>query len=296
MIDLLCVGSAVFDITMFVDHHPEKNEKCFARRMTTCGGGPAATAAVTAVNLGGSSALAAYLGTDFGGEAHFSELLFHGVKTDFIIRGTRPTPVSTIIVKPGGDRTVINYKEGTPPLSADSITIDTTHFGVLLFDGHEPHLSMTLRNNAGSLGIPTVLDAGSLHQGTELLASKVDYLVASEKFAREYTGCPDPRSGCSRLAEISPCAVVTMGDQGLVWQQGSRQEYLPAFPVQSVDTTGAGDIFHGAFALGVAQGMDIRKNLLRASATAALGCTKEGARSGIPTLWEVQEFLSDHPD
>ena len=188
---------------------------------------------------------------------------------------------------------MINYKADTPPLSADLISIDPAPFRVLLFDGHEPHLSMALRNKARSLGIPTVLDAGSLHQGTEHLASEVDYLVASEKFAREYTGCSDPRTGCSHLAELSPCAVVTMGDQGLVWQQGSRQEFLPAFSVQAVDTTGAGDIFHGAFALGVAQGMDIRENLLRAAAAAALGCTKVGARSGIPTKWEVQEFLSD---
>ena len=94
-----------------------------------------------------------------------------------------------------------------------------------------------------------------------------------------------------QLAQIARCVIVTLGERGLIWQRGEDTGNLPAFAVNVVDTTGAGDAFHGALAAGVAQGMDWLDLLRFASAAGALCCTKHGARIGIPTLAEVQALL-----
>lgn len=290
--DVLCVGHASYDLIMLVDHHPGEDEKCLAAGMWACGGGPAANAAVTVARLGGSGALAAYLGADAYGCLHFSELEAEGVLTDFIVRGVHPTPLSVILVKPDGTRTVVNHRAATPSLSAFTLDLSLCRPGVILFDGHEPIISSSLARSARAAGIPTVLDAGSLHDGTRELAPLVDYLVATEKFARRFTARDEPRLALDVLGRLAPCAVITLGGNGLVWKKGEASGALPAFSVPVRDTTGAGDVFHGTFALGIAQSLEFPALLRYASAAAALACGKVGARTGIPRRGEVRDFLS----
>ena len=291
MTDVLCVGHAVFDITMNLDHHPAEDEKCFAHGMISCGGGPAANASVTIARLGGTAAIAAYLGNDFGGDTHFRELQEAGVKTDYIFRGDGPTPVSAILVKPDGSRTVINYKEDTPRLPDDASHIRVDEFKAVLLDGHEPLISRTIVKRARELHIPTVLDAGSLHRGTEELGGKVDYLVAAHKFASQYTGKEIAEEALSEMGDMAPWVVITLGEKGLIWQSGKETGFMKAFQIDAADTTGAGDVFHGCFALGVARKINFQENLRRASAAAALSCTRLGARTGIPTFGDLDAFL-----
>ena len=123
----------------------------------------------------------------------------------------------------------------------------------------------------------------------------VDYVVASERFALEYSNQTSVEAGLAKLATVSPNVVVTLGERGLIWQRGTARGQLAAFPVNAVDTTGAGDAFHGAFAAGLALGMGWDELLRYASAVGALCCTKVGGRVGIPTAQEVREFLADHP-
>ena len=120
-IDVLCVGHAAYDLVYSVDHHPEADEKCLASGLLMCGGGPAANAAVTVARLGGIAAFAGYLGRDVFGDMHFEELLSEGVITTLVVRGSHPTPLSSIIVKPGGKRTVITHKGSTPVLEPDQV-------------------------------------------------------------------------------------------------------------------------------------------------------------------------------
>lgn len=290
--DVLCVGHASYDLTLLVDHHPGRDEKCFATGMSACGGGPAANAAVTVARLGGSSGLVAYLGEDFHGCRHMEELEAEGVHTGFIVRGSHPTPLSVILVKPDGARTVVNHKASTPFLESFALDLSICGPRVMLFDGHEPRISRTLAQSARSAGIPTVLDAGSVHEGTVELAPVVDYLVASERFARLFTSREEPRRAIEALGEIAPCAVITLGERGLVWSKGDAFGEVPAFSVSAIDSTGAGDVFHGALALGIARSMQLPAILRYASATAALACMKIGARTGIPRGDEVEDFLS----
>ena len=292
-IDLLCVGHASYDLVFSVPHHPAEDEKIVADDFIGCGGGPAATAAVTAARLGCRAAFAGYLGEDLYGEKHWQELVERGVDTRLIARGASPTPLSTILVKPDGTRALVNYKGATQALSADAVDCSLIRPKVILFDGHEPHLSLPLVQHAREQGIPTVLDAGSLHQGTEVLMDHVDYLVCSEKFAGQFAG--NEERALARLAERAPVVVITLGVRGLIWQRQRQRGTLSAFPVSAIDTTGAGDAFHGAFSAALASAMAWPDLLRYASAAGALCCTRQGARCGIPSQQEHSQFLKRHP-
>ena len=283
-VDVLCVGHACYDLVFSVSRHPAEDEKIVAEGLIAGGGGPAANAAVTVSLLGYQSAFAGYLGQDLYGEKHCQELADNNVNTQLIVRGPSPTPLSTVIVKPDGKRALINFKGETKPLSAGDIDFSYIKPKVILFDGHEPYLSASLAEQARAKGIPTVLDAGSLHEGTKLLMGRVDYLVCSEKFAQQTAG--DEETALNYLAEISSAVVITLGEKGLIWRRNNEHGALPAFDIVAIDTTGAGDAFHGAFAAAVSSDMDWLDVLRYSSAAGALCCTKTGARQGLPTLAE----------
>jgi sulfofructose kinase len=293
-LDVLCVGHACYDLVFCVDHHPDADEKTIAQKFISCGGGPAANAAVTVSRLGLKSAFAGYLGNDFFGQRHFEEFSHEAVNTDLIVRGERPTPLSAILVKFDGHRTVVNYKGDTAPLPAGRMDFSTWHPQVILFDGHEPEVSLALMEAIKGRGISTVLDAGSVHRGSLKLLEQVDYAVVSQKFARECTGKEDPQRAALKLGQHSPAVVITLGEAGLVWKNEDGSGSLPAFSIDALDTTGAGDAFHGAFAAGLASGKPWNDLLAYASAAGALCCTKYGARPAIPTAKGLAAFLKKH--
>lgn len=293
-IDVLCVGHASYDLVFSVSHHPAEDEKISAGSFVGCGGGPAANASVTVSKLGLKSAFAGYLGQDIYGEKHYQELLEYGVNTNFIIRDTSPTPLSTVLVKPDARRALINYKGETRPLPSEAIDFSSVKPKAVLFDGHEPHLSKSLLERTRREDIPTLLDAGSVHEGTLALMKQVDYLVCSEKFARQFAGDEETALGC--LAEFSPAVVITLGEKGLIWRRGQERGAITAFPIAAIDTTGAGDAFHGAFAAAVSLRMNWPDVLNYASAAGALCCTKTGARPGLPSQEEHQALFERRKD
>jgi len=292
-VDVLCVGHASYDLTFSVSRHPEADEKTTASAFVSCGGGPAANAAVVVTRLGRKSAFAGYLSNDVFGEWHMRELEQAGVDCRLIVRGEAPSPLSTVLVKPDGQRALVNYRQ-SDPLPEESIDFSNLHPEVILFDGHEPHISQSLAARARSQGIPTVLDAGSLHAGTEALMTRVDYLVCSEKFARQFSGQADTGKSLDLLSSHAPNVVITLGESGIVWKREGMKGNLPAFKVDAVDTTGAGDAFHGAFAAALAEGLPWLDILRLASAVAALSCAGLGARSSLPTRENVNLLLSNN--
>ncbi len=292
MLDVLCVGHAAFDITMAVDRHPAADEKMQARAIALGGGGPAANAAVQVARLGGRAGFAGFLGRDLFGDLHLREFEAEGVDTRWLVRGDRPTPVSQILAKPDGTRSVVNYKGDTAPLPADAAEIPGEAARVFLFDGHEPELSAALLERARAAGRPSVLDAGSLHAGTRRLAPKVDVLAASARFARQWTGMDDVEAALERLTEVCATVVITLGAEGLVWARGAERGRVPAFSVPLVDSTGAGDAFHGALAWALARGFPWNDALRFASAAGALVCTKLGVRPALANRHAVTDLLA----
>ena len=291
-IDVLCVGHAAYDLVFQVPAHPGPDEKCVATNLIHCGGGPAANAAVAVTRLGLTSAFVGYLGKDVFGDLHLSELKEEGVVVDYIVRGSRLTPLSSIFVKPDGKRSVVNYRAPLDPLSKGQINFDTFKPKVVLFDGHEPDISLELVEIFKGSGVKTLLDAGSLHRGTERLMTQVDYLLCSERFVAQVSGGVNPETALDELAQHAPVVVVTQGERGLIWEAHGKRGSLPAYPVKVIDTTGAGDAFHGAFAACLALGKDLNYILRYSSAVAALNCTKLGGRPGLPTADEVALTVS----
>lgn len=286
LLDVLCVGHASWDLVFEVPRHPNPDEKLFAEALVTCGGGPAANAAVTVARLGLASGFLGVLGADAFGDLHLKELNCEGVNTHMVLRNGS-TAVSSVLVKPGGDRALVTARGRIEePLSAtmDPARIQAT---VYLFDGHEARLSAPFIGRQ----CPTVLDAGSLHAGTRALMGQVEHLVCSEKFAREWLGEDRPDEALRQLSDIAPVVVITLGQRGLIWQRDGQQGSLGAFSVRAVDTTGAGDAFHGAYAAALVMDLPWLEVLRFASAAGALATTCMGARPALPGKGAVEALL-----
>lgn len=291
-LDVLCVGHAAYDVTMTVDRHPGSDEKCSATSMVACGGGPAANAAVAVARLGGKSGFLGYLGTDHFGARHYEELVREGVDVAGVVRGQHPTPLSAVLVKPDGTRTVVNHKAQTPSLFPGQVDLSRLAPKVILLDGHEPELAVAVLGRASALGARTVLDAGSVRRGTLDILGAVDFVIASRRFAVDFAAGEDPLAALRHLSRHAVWAAVTLGDAGVVWVEDSGAKTLRAHAIEAVDTTGAGDVFHGAFALAIARGALPSRAIRFANAAAALACTRLGARPGIPTAADVVALLA----
>jgi sulfofructose kinase len=292
-LDVLCVGLAAFDLVFCVDHHPGEDEKAVASSFSCWGGGPAANAAIAVARLGGTAAFCGYLGNDIYGDKHLEELKAVGIDTRDVVRGASPTPVVAILVKPDGRRTVAFYRDANP-VAQEHLGSISLNPRVILFDGHEPDISLELAVQAKQRGAMTVLDAGSLRRGTQELVHLVDYVVSSERFAREFTGETSPEKAVEKMHEAAANVVITLGEKGLVWCNNLGSGSLAAYSVNAVDTTGAGDAFHGAFAVGLALGKNWEELLRFASAAGAFCCTKFGGRPGMPATAELTEFICGH--
>lgn len=290
-LDVLCIGHASYDLIFSVPHHPQADEKMFADQLLGCGGGPAANAAVQVARLGHKAGFCGYLGQDAFGMAHLHELQQQAIDTGLVKTDQSPTPLSTILVKPDGKRALVNYKGHTQALPHGSVNFSGYQTRVLLFDGHEPNLAEDALHHFNQSAIASILDAGSVHDGTLRLLKQVDYVVASEKFACQYA--ETPQNALKQLAQIAPVVVITLGEHGIIWQHGGQSGQLPAPPAQVIDTTGAGDAFHGAFAAGLAANLEWPDLLRYASVAGALCCEHMGARPGLANRETVQYRL-DH--
>lgn len=297
--DVLCIGHAACDVSLFLDRYPQENAKCETHESLESCGGPAANAAWLLSSWGLQTGFAGLVGDDAHGRRIREE--FIAVGTDVSLLELRPghaTPLSVILVNVNnGSRTIINRKLKTPGFSLDAAALSMLKPRVLLFDGHELEASLAAMD-----AFPdaiSILDAGSWRQGTAALAGKVHYLAASERFALQATGLPDLQSDASQrqcLADLRrqfpTRTIVTLGERGLVYDEGHGFNALPAYPAEAVDTTAAGDIFHGAFAYAIACGMPLLDALRLSSMTASLSVRAPGGRSSTPALAEVKEGLA----
>jgi sulfofructose kinase len=167
--------------------------------------------------------------------------------------------------------------------------------GCLLVDELRPESDLRAAQAARRLGVPVVGDLAGIREGGPALLAHLDYAIVSEDGARRLGGSADCRKACERIRSMGPRSVViTLGRRGLAFHDGKRFGRMKAFRVKVVDTTGAGDVFHGAFCWGLVEGLAFEENLAFASATAAMKCRRIGGRAGIPTRREVLRFLREH--
>ena len=291
-IDLLCIGHACYDLIFAVDHQPAPDEKDRADAFVSCGGGTAANGAVTAAMLGVRTAFAGYLGQDIYGDQHLAEFHAAGVDTCLVVRGrtgrrsprslsspTAPAPSSTT--------------RATPTISLPRMwTSQAAPRGGAA--GRPPAGAGDRRSPCGRAG------TASSRCWTRTLSIRAtwSWCAAATSWPRpnilpwNSRAHATPRRAWLSWRQLAPTVIVTLGERGLIWRHGGEMGVLPAFSVPVVDTTGAGDTFHGALAAGLAQGMAWLDLLRYASAAGALCCTKHGARLGIPSAQEVADLLS----
>ena len=291
---LLMVGLSCIDHVWQVENFPPTNSRTRATAYRSQGGGPAATAAVTAARLGAAVELWALHGGDANGRAARAELEAFGVDC----RGLRTpegaeTVVSGILVAPDGERYIFPYYPANLEDSAQGLELSrVTSFDCILTDARHPVMSEAVLKEAKAQGVPVVGDFSNTRNWH--LAQYADYLIASEECAAEVLGRNEPEAALAALRQFDTQLVgITLGENGFLFEHQGDTRHIPALAVDVVDTTGAGDVFHGAYAYAVASQWDVGRCGLFASVTAALKCTALGGRAGIPTAEEVEHLLEE---
>ncbi len=299
--DVVGIGCCAFDIVVEVDRYPEADEKAPIRGMRFQGGGLVATGLIAVARLGGTCAYVGPLGDDYFAQFCVDDFAREGVETRYIRRVPGASVVIAIIVAcpKAGTRMIVGTGEKNPVAVESDVPEDVILSARSLhIDNFQPAAALKAARIARSAGIPITIDLEFGGRGVEDFLALADHIVVPVAFVRRRYGLESPAEGARALyEETAPkgakAAVVTAGARGsfAVWQDGAAHQ--PAYRAPAVvDTTGCGDVFHGAFALGLARGWPIERVLPFCSAVAALKCRKLGGRAGIPTEAEVREFLA----
>lgn len=295
MIRIACVGITVMDRLYYVEALPATGGKYVAQNYREVGGGPAATAAVAAARLGAQVDFIGRVGDDDIGAALLSELASFGVNTCYTrcIEQARSSQ-SAILVDEHGERIIVNYP--SPDLSPSAYWfdhIDFSQWDVVLADvrWHEgAKRAFTLARQAG---VMTVLDGDMTPQDITELVALSDHAVFSAPGLLRLTEVAASAEALTRAKMITNGHVyVTQGADGCQWLENGELRHQSGFAVDVVDTTGAGDVFHGALAVALAQGNTTTEAVRFASGVAALKCTRPGGRAGIPDCDQTRSFLS----
>ncbi len=295
---VLVAGAAVQDFIYRFDAAPARGTKGRAKDFISIGGGSGANAAVAVVRLGGKGQVLAPLGDDLIGEMIVRGLITEGVDTSKMLRiAGRESPVCSSIVDGDGERTILTWHPPhiAPPVidDPDALVADVD---ALLTDDRYPTLAVPLLEAARRRGIPGVLDGDRAEGDAPQMIKAASHVVFGTPGLRGTSGISDPTKGLLALRGMTDAFLaVTLGPGGVMWLDGDRVRRMQSFPIHAVDTLGAGDTFHGAFALALAEKMAEPDALRFASAVAAIKCSRFGGRAGVPTRAEVDEFLAMHP-
>lgn len=293
--DAVGLGMNAVDYLVVVREFPAPGAKQELARHEVLPGGQATTAMVALARLGHRTRYVGRVGDDEAGRLQLASLETDGVETArcTVIPGGLSS-VSFILVEEGSGERTIMWRRGVSTTIEPSEIDDALACSgrVLHLDGHNINAEIRAAKLARAAGIPVTIDVDKDYGGERLYAL-VDYLITSSEFPRRMTGIDEPRAALAALRERFGCALVgmTLGERGaLVLCDGSYVE-APAFRVDVVDTTGAGDGFHAGFIHGLLEGMSLEESLYCANAVAAINCTALGARTALPTRARLEAFL-----
>ncbi|MCX7325916.1 MAG: PfkB family carbohydrate kinase [Hyphomicrobiales bacterium] len=292
---VVCVGNVVRDEVFHVDILPSAGVKTDVRHYNDRFGGPAATAAVAIAHLGGSASFWGRVGTDAAGEAIAQALSRHGVDLHGLAKIPGARTVRSIVIVDGlGERSITVDRMGLPAIAGSVPKGLPEDAAIVLADTRWPSGALAALAFARERKLPTVLDAdgGSAADLTSLVEGS-DHIIFSSQGARDFIGPGSPEDQLKRMANLEARAIaITSGGLGSMWMTGGNIMHLPAFPVAVRDTTGCGDVFHGAYALAIAEGRETLWAARFASAVAARKAENGAGWDGMPDRSAVIELMS----
>ena len=296
---IICVGHAALDRIYRIEAFPAAPTKIRALEHIEAGGGMAANAASAAAKLGGEVELWSRVGDDDNGVKIRRALMAAGVDARQVQSfDDNRSSTSVILVDGRGERMIVGSRDVNMPSGTSWLPLERIEeAGCVLADLRWLEGARVAFEAARKAKVATILDAdlGGREALTELLAL-TDYAIFSAPALEEFAAEEAIGDRLARVAALGPRhAGVTLGENGYTWREGGQLASHAAFKVDVVDTTGAGDAFHGAFALGLVEGRTTADTVRRACAVAALECTRLGGRAGLPTAAELAVFLLAHP-
>jgi sulfofructose kinase len=295
---VLCVGMPVRDLMFRVQGIPARGSKESASHFQEICGGNALNAAIGIVRLGGHASICGPIGDarETSSRYIFEQMAREGIDATHLVHMPGlVTPISAILIDPSGERTNITFRD--PELwkvrlpDADTLLRDC---GAILTESRCAEFCADLCAEARRRGIPVIVDVDCAMSLREGLLTASSHLVFSSESLQETAGIPDDGKALKKIARLTPSFLAgTRGPLGTIWLDEHQElQETPAFPVHTVDTLGAGDVFHGAFALAITEKQELRQALRFASAAAALKCTRFGGAFAAPQRAEVEELLS----
>jgi sulfofructose kinase len=294
--DVLGLGAVTVDDLLYVEEYPAADSKVRVTNRRRAAGGLCGTALVAAARQGARTAFSGVLGDDELSRFTKEQLAQESIDCSPILfhEAARPRHSTIIVAQQTGTRTIFSDDNGAQELPDEAITAQLiTRAKVLFIDHTVPHSGIAAARIAREHNIPVVADIERLNvpRVDELLAS-IDHLIVGLKCGRAITNQEAPEDIIKVLCQSHEVAVVTHGEHGCWFaERGGKVLYQPAFPVEVVDTTGCGDVFHGAYAVALARGNDLQTRIKIATACAALKATQPGGRKGIPNQTQLRQFL-----
>src|SRR5712675_1580613 len=297
---ILCIGMPVRDLTFRVSGVPGRGSKKNATHLDEICGGNALNAAIGIARLGGRVSLCGPMGDarETSSRFIFEKLAHEGIETKHLVHMPGlVTPISAVMVDPSGERTIVTFRD--PELWKVRLPYNETLLDdcdAILTESRCAEFCTDLCAEARRRGIPVIVDVDRAMSLREGLLNASSHLVFSSEPLQETADVTDDGAALKKIAKLTPSFLAgTRGARGTIWldEQGNIQE-TPAFPVHTVDTLGAGDVFHGAFTLAVTEGQELRQALRFASAAAALKCTRFGGAFAAPQRIEVEAFLGQN--
>lgn len=294
---ILCIGIPVRDLTFRVVSVPERGSKANATHLAEICGGNALNAAIAMARLGGRAAFAGPMGDARERSSSFilERLAAEDIDIRHIVRMPgAATPVSAIIIDATGERTLTIYRDpalwGVKLPDADELLADCQ---AVLVESRCGTFCIDLCAEARRRGIPVIVGVDRAMALTDGLLTAASHLLFASEQVQETAGIADDGEALKRLAGLTPAFLAaTRGPRGTIWlNEAGTLEETPAFPVEAVDTLGAGDVFHGAFTLRLAERGGVREALRFAAAAAALKCTRHGGGPAAPQRIEVEGLL-----
>lgn len=295
------IGAALLDFLVQSSTFPREDTKLMADSMLFQGGGPCSTALVAVRKLGFSSGYIGTVGDDFSGQHILREFTRYEVDTSAlaVVEGKTSSTAFVLSNTAKGSRTCIWVRGNLPALEwNEGMKSHLDEADVLHLDGNHLEAAIVAARYMNSRGKPVSLDAGGLYPGINRLLPLVDILIPSEEFALGITGKAHAEEALLELQKhYTPrVLVVTRGKEGgLYYDKASNSvQAYPAYPAEVVDSNGAGDVFHGAFLVGMLKGLSTGDACKFGSAVSSLKCTVFGAREGIPSLENTLFFLQEN--